>query len=162
MKQLLLLAFPFAVLWVLVTDRLTLDGFLIGYVLSVTILLALGGQKMKLSLRRLPGQGTALLIYLVVLSRDIFLSAFDVARRVLAPRIPLATGILEVPTQDDDAVIAALSAHSITITPGELVVDFKGNETMYVHCLDVYAAAEKLHTAQAQRVALFHRILGHD
>jgi multicomponent Na+:H+ antiporter subunit E len=162
MKQLLILAFPFAVMWVFVTDRLTLDGFLIGYVLSIAILLALGGQHVKVSLRRLPRQCFALLIYTLLLSRDIFLSAFDVARRVLAPRIPLATGIVLVPTQDDDAVIAALSAHSITITPGELVVDFKGTENMYVHCLDVYASAAKLNSAQAQRVALFRRILGHD
>lgn len=162
MKQLLILALPFALLWVFMTDRLTLDSFMVGYVLSTAILLALGGQNIKISLRRLPKQCAALLIYLLVLSRDIFLSAFDVARRVLAPRIPLATGILLVPTQDDDAVIAALSAHSITITPGELVVDFKGTENMYVHCLDVYKSAEKLHIAQTQRVALFRRILGHD
>ena len=61
---------------------------------------------------------------------------------------------------DENDVIAAFSAHGITITPGELVVDFDGARTMFVHCLDVEASAQSAPAAQAKRLQLLRRILG--
>lgn len=162
MVQVAILALPVALLWVLVTDRLSLDSFALGYVLGVIVALAMGGHRARFRPRQLPAQFVALVVYSVTMMRDILLSSFDVARRVVDPRLPLATGIIEVETEEDDTTIAALSAHSITVTPGELVVDFSGNERMYVHCLDVNVSAETLQNAQARRVTLFRRILGHD
>jgi len=162
MIQVAILALPIGLLWVLVTDRLSLDSFALGYALGIVVALVLGGRNARLSPRRIPAQFVALVVYSVTLTRDIFLSAFDVARRVVDPKLPLATGIIEVETGEDDTVIAALSAHSITITPGEMVVDFTGNERMYVHCLDVNVSDKTLQNAQTRRVTLFRRILGYD
>jgi multicomponent Na+:H+ antiporter subunit E len=66
-----------------------------------------------------------------------------------------------VPTQDEthSASIAALSAHAITITPGELVVDFDGAKVMYVHCLDTEATSKTADPAQAARLKLLRRVL---
>ena len=162
MVQVAILALPVALLWVLVTDRLSLDSFALGYVLGVIVALAMGGHRARFRPRQLPAQFVALVVYSVTMMRDILLSSFDVARRVVDPRLPLATGIIEVDTGEDDTTIAALSAHSITVTPGEMVIEFDGNERMYVHCLDVNASAETLQNAQVRRVSLFRRILGHD
>ena len=55
---------------------------------------------------------------------------------------------------------SAFSAHGITITPGELVIDFDGSRAMYVHCLDVEASAASAPGAQAKRLKLLRRIAG--
>jgi multicomponent Na+:H+ antiporter subunit E len=98
----------------------------------------------------------------VTLGHDIWLSSVDVARRVLNPDMPLNPGILRVDTQDEDEsdITAAFSAHGITITPGELVVDFDGSLTMYVHCLDMEESAKHAVAAQARRLKLLRRIIG--
>jgi multicomponent Na+:H+ antiporter subunit E len=162
MVQVAILALPVAALWVLVTDRLSLESFAVGYVLGIVVALVLGGRSARLRPRRIPAQMVELLLYSVTMIRDILLSSFDVARRVVDPKLPLASGIIEVDTEEDDTMIAALSAHSITVTPGEMVVDFGGNRRMFVHCLDVNEAAETLQNAQARRAARFRRILGYD
>jgi multicomponent Na+:H+ antiporter subunit E len=162
MLPVVIYAVPIGLLWLLITNRLTLDAFVIGYVFGIVFLLAVGARSLRVVPRRLPMQCVVLLTYLVILVRDILVSSFDVALRVINPRLPLATGILKVETQEDDALIAALSAHSITITPGELVVDFAGNQHMYVHCLDVTTSADTLPIVQARRLVLFRRMLGRD
>ena len=154
------LAFPAALFWMLFTNRFSIDSFAIGYAISFSLLWAFGIQKQQVSFRRLPKQLATLLLYLVLLLRDILISALDVARRVVDPRLPLATGIIAVEIQDESEVMAALSAHAITITPGELVVDFDDAHRMYVHCLDVYSSLPTLHTAQTRRLTVFRRILG--
>jgi multicomponent Na+:H+ antiporter subunit E len=158
-----ILAVPIALTWLALTatDR-PLESFGVGYVIGVLLLVVLRVHTVKLEARRLPSQGWAVLQYSALLCRDIWLSAMDVARRVLDPKLPLKLGIIAVPTGEDDEVIAAFSAHGITITPGELVVDFDGRETMYVHCLDVEASAASAPTAQAKRAALLRRVLGKD
>jgi multicomponent Na+:H+ antiporter subunit E len=158
-------AIPMALMWVLLTGRLTLDSFLVGYLVSFALLLGiLRNHALREGMmgRSLPGRLVTLVVYTLTLFRDIFLSGIDVAKRVLAPTLLLRPGILAVPTQDPDehAVVAALSAHSITITPGELVVDFDENRVMYVHCLDVEASAANADRAQVRRLEMLRRILG--
>ena len=159
-----LFAAAMAGLWMIVTSSLSPDSFLVGFVLALAILLLIRRDNATLDPRRLPDQLAALAIYLVTLFRDIFISSVDVARRVLSPEMPLNPGIIAVHTQDNDErdFAAAFSAHGITITPGELVVDFDGSHTMYVHCLDVEASAQNAASAQAKRLALLRRIMGRD
>jgi len=162
MFEAVVLAVPLAVVWMIVTAKVTLDSFAVGSVLGLAIILLFRSQSMTLNWRRLPSQVWAFTVYMLTLCRDIWLSSVDVTRRVLHPDLPLKPGILRVPTQDphESEVVAAFSAHGITITPGELVVDFEDKHTMFVHCLDVEASNQSAHTAQAQRLKLLNRILG--
>jgi multicomponent Na+:H+ antiporter subunit E len=162
MISMALLAVPMAVVWMLLTSSLSLDSFFVGFLIGFAILFMMRAQDARISPRRLPSQLAALVVYSVTLARDIVLSSIDVARRVLDPDLPLNAGIIPVPTQcpDEDEICAAFSAHGITITPGELVVDFEGAHTMYVHCLDVEASGKTAHAAQARRLALLRRIQG--
>jgi multicomponent Na+:H+ antiporter subunit E len=162
MLEALILAVPFAVAWMFVTSQLSLGSFVVGLVLGFAVMLLLKSSQTKLSVRQLPDQLWALLIYSVTLCRDIWLSSVDVAKRVLNPDLPMNPGILAVPTQDpnESEAISAFSAHGITITPGELVVDFEGKHIMYVHCLDVEASSQSAHIAQTKRLKLLNRILG--
>lgn len=159
-----LLAIPLALLWMIVTANLSVESFLVGFIVSAAILLLTNTKNIQVDRRRLPDQLLALAIYTVTLMRDIWLSSVDVTRRVLNPKLPINPGVLKVATMDPDQseFTAAFSAHGITITPGELVVDFDGSRAMYVHCLDVEASAANAPGAQAKRLRLLRRIAGKD
>ncbi len=158
----ILLAVPLALIWMVVTSDVSLGSFAVGGIFGVAILLLLRTEHSTVQWRRLPDQIVAFFIYTVTLGRDVVLCSIDVARRVLQPQMPLIPGILAVPTQDfqENDVIAAFSAHGITMTPGELVLEFDGARTMFVHCLDIEASAQSASSAQTKRLNLLRRILG--
>ncbi|MFN8564909.1 MAG: Na+/H+ antiporter subunit E [Anaerolineae bacterium] len=157
-----LLAAPMAIVWMIVTSSISIDSFIVGFLLASAILLMLKVNEIRVDPRRIPDQIVALVIYTVTLARDIWMSSVTVARVILNPNLPLKPGILKVYTQDaaESDFTAAFSAHGITITPGELVVDFDGSHTMYVHCLDVEASAQTSAQAQTRRLRLLSRIAG--
>lgn len=158
----LLLAIPFAIVWMIVTASVNLGGLLVGFVLGCAVLLSLKQHKLQINYKRLPDQIAAFFIYMVTLARDIWMCSVDVAKRVLNPTIPMNPGIIAVRTQDPEEgdFTAAFSAHGITITPGELVVDFDASHTMFVHCLDVDASQKNADAAQTKRLHLLRRIIG--
>lgn len=162
MFAVVLLAVPMAVVWMIVTASVNVESFFVGFVLSVAILMMARMNDVKVNFRQLPMQVKAFGIYTVTLLRDIWMCSIDVAKRVLNPNMPLKPGIISVATQDVDEsdFTAAFSAHGITITPGELVVDFEGSHTMYVHCLDVEASAQNADAAQAKRLKLLRQMVG--
>lgn len=160
----LIISILFAITWMFLTNSLSLENFAVGYVVSFSILTIVQGIFVKNYVERLPEQFWALITYLLRLFYDILLSSLDVAWRIISPSMPLNTGIIAVPIggEPEDDIIAAMSAHGITVTPGTLVIDFdESAETMYVHCLDVGNATEReLGGAQALRVKTFNKILG--
>ena len=158
----LLIAVPSAVFWMGITNLLTLESFLVGYILSIVGLVLFRPNFDPINLRKLPGQLVALVIYVVMLYRDILLSGFDLARRVLSRDMRLKLGIIAVATQDPEKspVVAALSADVVTLTPGELVVEIEDNSVMYVHCLDIEHTESHATAVQARRLQLLRRILG--
>jgi multicomponent Na+:H+ antiporter subunit E len=161
---LFLLSIPLALLWMVVTSSISVGSFAVGYIIGVAVLLLVQSGQTPIRWRRLPGQVIAFVVYVVTLGRDVVLSSIDVARRVLQADMPLNPGIIAVSTQDmdEDEVIAAFSAHGITLTPGELVLDFDGAHTMYVHCLDVETSTQNAPAAQTKRLRLLKQILGSD
>ena len=158
----LLLAVPLAGIWMIVTSNLSLESFFVGAVLGLAIQLLLRTERKTVEVKRLPDQLMALVVYVVTLARDVILCSIGVARLVLSPNMPINPGILAVPTQDahENDAIAAFSAHGITLTPGELVMDFEGGHTMFVHCLDVHASAQSAPDQQTARLKLLRRIMG--
>lgn len=159
----LLVSVVFAVVWMIVTAQFNLGGFVVGWLLSLGLLLLVRPSARPIRARQLPRQSVAALVYVFVLFRDILLSSVDVARRALARDMRLQPGIISVPTQDPQRreVVSALSAHNITITPGEMVVDFDAENTiMYVHCLDVRQSISIAEAAQARRLRLLLNLLG--
>ncbi len=75
-------------------------------------------------------------IYIFYLFIAIIKSNFDVARRVIQPRIPINPGIVKVKTRLKSKVGRMILANSITLTPGTLSVEVKG-DTYYIHWIDV-------------------------
>lgn len=63
-------------------------------------------------------------------------SNLDVAWRVIQPKIPINPGIVEVKTKLKSPVGRMILANSITLTPGTLSVDVKGDR-YFIHWIDV-------------------------
>lgn len=167
---------PMTVFWMILSDQVNGEGFLVGFVFSLTmsalLLLSLKSESVPVHLSRAPKQLFYALYYGVRLSIDILDSGVDVTLRVLGIR-PLRPGVIavEIQLEDDDqyrTILSGLSAHGITITPGQLVVDFdnlehfEGTKTMYVHCLDIEKSIETLDSDQTRRLALLKKVLGDD
>jgi multicomponent Na+:H+ antiporter subunit E len=177
MLRRLLLSLPLAITWMPLTGTVSLESFGVGLLLSFAVLtLLFSGEPSDtvkaVTVKNIPQRVVASMVYFLILCRDIYLSAMDVSKRVIDPRMPLNPGIIAVSTQYESSAppleaerdltadsIAAISAHGITITPGELVVDFDGNKVMYVHCLDVEASLKVADSNQAKRIGFLRRIL---
>ncbi len=88
------------------------------------------------------------------LAADIVKCGVQVAVLVMKPSLPIRPGILAVRSGCRTKAGLALSAHAITVTPGEMVVEIGRDGTLYVHCLDVDASACTADTDQARRCEL--------
>jgi multicomponent Na+:H+ antiporter subunit E len=163
-------AIPLALAWMVLTGIPTIEGFGVGMLLSFAVLTMLFYTDPSPApiWQNLPRRAWAAVVYFLILLKDIYLAAMDVAKRVISPTMPLNPGIIATDMQFDPQTpeeravaetIAAVSAHGITITPGELVVDFDGKKTMYVHCLDVVASTSAAEPNQAKRMRLLRKIL---
>jgi multicomponent Na+:H+ antiporter subunit E len=61
---------------------------------------------------------------------------FDVAKRVINPKLPINPGIVSFETKLTNDFAKMVLANSITLTPGTLTVDVIGNR-FFVHWIDV-------------------------
>lgn len=173
MLNTIILSFPMALTWMALVQNYTPEGFLVGYVFGFGVLLLVrlntrfDRDEHPIRLQKVPSQVVWLLIYTVRLTWDVLLSGVDVAQRVMRPTMKINPGMHCISTQDETntALISAMSAHAITITPGELVIDFDecGEATMLVHTIDAQRSdEEKLAADQANRLTFIKRILGRD
>jgi multicomponent Na+:H+ antiporter subunit E len=158
------LALPIALVWMLLTSRFNWQGFILGYALGLIILFFFRPARIPIRWRRVPGQLWALLIYGLTLYRDILLSGLDIARRVLSKDMRLSPGVVALEMQDPDknALVAALSADAISLTPGELVIEIEENTVLYVHTLNLERTSKYMTADQAKRLRLLNRILGRE
>ncbi len=159
--RVILLALLPAIGWMILTQQVNLEGFALGYGIGLILAVSfLRRRSPRFDAFRLPFQFVAALIYLLILLWDIFVSAIDVFLRVFGIR-PINPGIVRMEIGDSRSLIAGLSAHGITITPGQLVVDFdEQNHILYVHCLDIDDADNILRNQQERRLKLLKRIVG--
>ncbi len=98
-----------------------------------------------------------IIVYIPVFVVELIKANVDIARRVLSPTIPLNSGFVKVKTELDGDFAKLALANSITLTPGTLTVDVKGNE-LYIHCVDVPGETEEEHRKAIS--SKFERILG--
>lgn len=77
-----------------------------------------------------------MLVYIPYLIWYIVLANFDVAYRVIHPDLPIRPGIVKIKTSLTTDMAKTFLANSITLTPGTLTVDIRGDE-LYVHWIYV-------------------------
>lgn len=117
------------------TSNFAWNNLLVGLVVAVGINLLLPRRTGKTDYRRLPGALIALVRYVALLIVDIIISGVQVAQIVLSPKMNIKPGVVAIPSGCESELGTALSAHAITITPGEMVVAIGEDGVMYTHCL---------------------------
>jgi multicomponent Na+:H+ antiporter subunit E len=108
---------------------------------------------------RMPLALWAIFLYLVLILWDVIGSGLWVARLILTRRPALRTGILAIPSGCRSELGRALSAHALTIAPGEMVVAIDEDGVLYTHCLDADAAEIYAREHQKRRCRLLSRII---
>ncbi len=134
-------------------------NILVGVLLAVGITAVLPNPGKKLQWRRLPGIIVAFIRYIFTLLYDLLVSGIQVARIVLSPKLSIRPGIIAIPSGCQDEMAVALSAHAITLTPGQLVVEIDDDGVMYTHMLNVPDAEQNILAAQKMRQELLREIL---
>jgi multicomponent Na+:H+ antiporter subunit E len=141
-----------------ITVNLEFLNILAGLLIATGIAFLLPSEKKPLRWRELPQILVAFVRYVVILAFDLIKSGFQVAGIVLSPKMKIQQGIGAIHTEVESDVGVALSAHAITLTPGELVVEIDETDHFYMHCLDATKSAEYAQEAQKMRRDLLDKI----
>jgi multicomponent Na+:H+ antiporter subunit E len=141
-----------------VTANIEPSNVVVGLVIGVIVTLIIRPRSQPLPLSRLPASLFNLARYTVWLAIDIIRNGIRVARIVLDPKLPIRPGIIAIPSGMHSELGTALSAHAITVTPGEQVIEIGDDGVMYTHCLDATNSAEGAEEAQRTRRAMLEKI----
>jgi multicomponent Na+:H+ antiporter subunit E len=138
-----LAALTLALLWLFVRG---VDFTLVNVAQELVIGLVLGFLVAGSFRRLFPGRmdiGRALratpytALYLAVFLWDLVTANVDVAKRVLAPSMPINPDVVEVPLRVETPFAITTIANSITLTPGTLTMDYdEATNTLYVHSIN--------------------------
>ncbi|WP_420630871.1 Na+/H+ antiporter subunit E [Candidatus Leptofilum sp.] len=150
--------FPVLLLYMLLTGNWAFNNIITGFFLAGLVALLVRPVKRPFAWQRLPDALLASGIYLVRLLWDLLLSGLQVAHIVLTPSLPIKPGIVAIPSECESDLGVALSAHAITLTPGEMVVEIDEDGIMYTHMLDASNPDEQVEAAQRTRRDLLSRI----
>jgi multicomponent Na+:H+ antiporter subunit E len=145
-------------LYLAVTGNLEVSNLAVGLAIGVVIALVIQPRSQPLPLSQAPAALFSLARYVVWLAIDIIRNGIKVARIVLDPKLPIRPGIIAIPAGTRSKVGLALSAHAITVTPGEQVIEIGDDGVMYTHCLDAVASAEGAEAAQRVRREMLEKI----
>jgi multicomponent Na+:H+ antiporter subunit E len=145
-------------LYLLLTQNLEFRNLLLGLMLAIGLTFLFRPAKRSLDLKRIPRALFSGVRYLGVLLYDMLSGGIFVARIILRREIDLQPGIIAVPSGCESELANALSAHAISLAPGELVVEIDEAGVMYTHALDVSRSREYIEDAQQLRTKLLRYI----
>ncbi len=127
------------IIWLLLTYPFSFQELIAGAIVSLLIvIIAAGSIPIFAEMRTGPRAISWGIAYLFVFFFELVRSNLDVAFRVLHPRLPIHPGIVKVRTTLGSRMGRLALANSITLTPGTITVETKG-EYFYVHWIDVRA-----------------------
>lgn len=150
--------FFLTLIYLVLTSNFALNNIVVGIVVAVIVLLLFRPQPVDLPWKRVPTAVLSSIKYIIKLIYDLLVSGIQVARIVLSPTMPINPGIVAIPTACESDLSRALSAHAITLTPGEMVVEIAEDGTMYTHMLDATDANEHVQEAQDLRETMLQKI----
>lgn len=144
--------------YVALTANFELNNLVLGLLIAIGLTLLMRPARGAFELRRMPAALLALGRYLFVVLVDAVKSGLVAARLVLDPALPVKPGIIAIPSGCDSELATALSAHAISLAPGELVIEIGEHGVMYTHTLDATRAVEYVQEAQKLRRELLRKI----
>ncbi len=107
-----------------------------GIVTLLVMLLPLGAAEVLGDFRISPRSVLFAIAYAFVFFGELIRANLDVAFRVLAPQLPIRPGIVRVRTRLKSRLGRLILANSITLTPGTITVESRG-EILYIHWINV-------------------------
>jgi multicomponent Na+:H+ antiporter subunit E len=153
------LLFLFA-LYLALTLNLAPNNLIFGMLVALLVYaLIRPGTKRDLDLNALPRALVGIVRYVIYVVVDVIKCGITVAKVVLDPKLPIRPGIVAIKSGMTSEIGTALSAHAITITPGEMVVEIGDDGTMYTHCLDAVSSGAGGDAAQKTRRDMLDQIL---
>lgn len=143
--------------WVLLNGSLSLATLLTGVIVAGVISVFFAGSLSVLSGVALTpsGIGNALL-FVGYFLKELFKANIAMARLVVDPALPIDPAIVKVRTRLTHPVGRLLLANAITLTPGTLTCEIKGDH-LYIHW--VVAKGTDIETATQEIVSGFERYL---
>ncbi|MBN2781437.1 MAG: Na+/H+ antiporter subunit E [Candidatus Marinimicrobia bacterium] len=123
-------------IWVMLTPR-DMQEIVAGLIVSaLVVLLTLGMEPVLGDVRLTPKSLWYGVLYVLVFLRELLVSNLDVARRVIDPKLPIKPGIVKVRTKLQSRIGRTLLANSITLTPGTLTAEIRG-DYLYIHWIEI-------------------------
>ena len=134
------------ILWLLLTFNLTAANLIVGAVAALLTTLVfgrsfVGGWKKFYN----PLRYFWMMIYLIVFIWECIKANFDVAYRVLSPKMPIKPGIVKARTTLKSDIAKTFLANSITMTPGTITVDIIDDD-FYIHWIYVSSKDPKVYS----------------
>jgi multicomponent Na+:H+ antiporter subunit E len=127
------------VIWVIANNSLSLDIVLTGAVLAALLALAFAPFSAAYEcIRWSPRVLLNAALFFAVFIEELVRANLNVLRLVLSPRIDIKPGIVEIQTTLKSPIGRLVLANAITLTPGTLVVDIRG-DTLFIHWINVSA-----------------------
>ena len=126
-------------IWLIANGSLDTDTVLTGVVITAAIAFAFAAFSRVYSvIRWSPRVIYNYLLYLGVFLYELVKANLNVMRYVYSPHIDIHPGIVEIKTSLRSPMGRLALANSITLTPGTLVVDMRG-DSLFIHWINVTA-----------------------
>jgi multicomponent Na+:H+ antiporter subunit E len=148
--------------WCLIVGEFSPRQWIVGLVVGTVMVLATGwGWAQSVSLVRLPRRLLFLLFFVLILIPFHIVSAnFQMAWKLVRGNAAFKPGIVRVKSGDLTQRALGLEEQLITLTPGQLVVDYSGDDEMiYVHTIDITEYEEKGESSILWMYQILKRIL---
>jgi len=126
-------------IWLIANGTLATDTVLTGVVITAAIALVFAAYSRVYSvIRWSPRVIYNYLLYLGVFLHELVKANLNVMRIVFSRHIDIHPGIVEIKTSLQSPIGRLALANSITLTPGTLVVDMRG-DSLFIHWINVAA-----------------------
>ena len=120
-------------IWLILTNSIAFANIVVGLIVSVSIALLYTRSFKSDDVETISPYWLG--IYIVVFLKNIILSNIQISKRILRKDMRLAPAIVAVKTDLKSDWKKLLLANSITLTPGTLTLDVKG-DTLYIHTIE--------------------------
>jgi len=125
------------ILWILLTSTLAWEELTVGFIFSAFIALFTYSYFTRKGFSGISFKKVAYsLLYIPIFFWEMFKANFDVAYRVLHPKMPIKPGIVQIKTDLKSDIAKLILGNSITLTPGTLTVEII-EDNLLIHWINV-------------------------
>ncbi|MEM7799952.1 MAG: Na+/H+ antiporter subunit E [Chloroflexota bacterium] len=151
---------PLLVLYIALTGNVEPGNWVIGILIAVGITALLRPNLEPIRWSNLPLATVAAFQFVFTSLKDLFLSSIQLAWILVQPTIKINQGIFPLAAETKSKNAAILSAHAITLTPGEMVIEIDDEAgILRTHAIDVEHAVQHEPEAQRKRAASLEKFV---